>query len=96
MSKVWQTNLPRSVRSELAHHEHARRADHIYQGEKFNSLTHLAATAAALADAVVLVVLAAFNGDSWKVVNKATYGAMNAVRDMFATALTGAIRGASL
>jgi hemolysin III len=71
----------------------------MYYGEKFNALTHLAAAAAALAGAVVLVVLvvlAALNGDPWKVVSVTIYGVTNAVCDMFATALTGAIRGASL
>ena len=61
----------------------------MYYGEKFNALTHLAAGAAALAGAVVLVVLAALNG------NPALRPVTTAF-DMFATALTGAIRGANL
>lgn len=80
----------------MAHDEHARWAEHRYSGEKFNALTHLAAAAAALAGAVVLVVLAGLNGDPWKVVSVTIYGVTNAVCDMFATALTRAIGGASL
>jgi hemolysin III len=46
----------------------------MYQGEKFNALSHLVGTILALAGAIVLVVLAAIGGDPWKVVSVAIYG----------------------
>jgi hemolysin III len=46
----------------------------MYYGEKFNSLTHVVGAALALAGAVVLIVLAARDGDSWKVVSVTIYG----------------------
>ena len=46
----------------------------MYQGEKLNAITHLVAAALALAGAVVLVVLAALDGDAWKVVSVSIYG----------------------
>lgn len=47
----------------------------MYQGERFNALTHLIGALFALSGAVVLVVLAAWSGDAWKVVSFAIYGA---------------------
>jgi hemolysin III len=46
----------------------------MYHGERFNSLTHLVGAVLALAGAVVLVVLAAQDGDPWKVVGVSIYG----------------------
>jgi hemolysin III len=46
----------------------------MYQGEKFNALSHLVGAILALAGAIVLVVLAAARGDPWKVVSVAIYG----------------------
>jgi hemolysin III len=46
----------------------------MYHGEKLNAITHLVAAALALAGAVVLVVLAALDGDPWKVVSVSIYG----------------------
>jgi len=46
----------------------------MYQGEKFNAVSHLIGTVLALAGAIVLVVLAAIEGDPWKVVSFAIYG----------------------
>lgn len=43
-------------------------------GEKFNAVTHVVAAALALPGAVVLVVLAALDGDAWKIVSVAIYG----------------------
>lgn len=43
-------------------------------GEKFNALTHLVGAVLALVGAVVLIVLAALNGDLWKVVSVSIYG----------------------
>ncbi len=46
----------------------------MYQGEKFNAVSHLVGAILALAGAIVLVVLAAVGGDPWKVVSVAIYG----------------------
>jgi hemolysin III len=46
----------------------------MYQGEKFNAVSHLVGAVLALAGAIVLVVLAAIGGDPWKVVGVAVYG----------------------
>jgi len=43
-------------------------------GEKFNAVTHVVAAALALPGSVVLVVLAALDGDAWKIVSVAIYG----------------------
>ena len=48
----------------------------MYYGERFNSITHLAGAALALAGAVVLIVFAAQLGDPWKIVSVSIYGAM--------------------
>lgn len=47
----------------------------MYHGEKFNAWTHLAGAALAVVGAIVLVVLAARQGDPWKVVSVSIYGA---------------------
>lgn len=44
-------------------------------GERFNAISHLIGAALALAGGMVLVVLAAVNGDAWKVVSVSVYGA---------------------
>ena len=46
----------------------------MYYGEKFNALTHFAGAVLALVGAIVLVVLAALDGDPWKVLSVAIYG----------------------
>ncbi|MEO8280967.1 MAG: hemolysin III family protein, partial [Ideonella sp.] len=46
----------------------------MYQGEKLNAITHLVAAVLALIGAVVLVVLAALDGDAWKIVSVSIYG----------------------
>ena len=46
----------------------------LHDGEKFNAVTHLVGAALALAGAVVLVVVAAADGDPWKVVGVSVYG----------------------
>lgn len=46
----------------------------MYYGEKFNALTHLAGAILAIAGVVVLIVLAALDGDPWKVVSVSIYG----------------------
>jgi hemolysin III len=47
----------------------------MYQGERFNGISHLLGAVAALAGALVLVTLAAQQGDGWKVVSFSVYGA---------------------
>ena len=47
----------------------------MYPGEKFNAVTHIVGAVLALAGSVVLVVLAALQGDPWKVAGVAIYGA---------------------
>lgn len=47
----------------------------MYSGERFNSITHLVGAAFALAGLVVLVVVAARQGDPWKIVSFSLYGA---------------------
>jgi hemolysin III len=47
----------------------------MYQGEKFNSFTHLIGTVLAIAGAVVLIVIASIEGNPWKIVSFALYGA---------------------
>jgi channel protein (hemolysin III family) len=47
----------------------------MYYGERFNSFTHLVGTALAIAGAVVLIVMASLEGNAWKIVSFALYGA---------------------
>ena len=47
----------------------------MYPGERFNAITHLIGAALALAGLVVLVVVAARQGDPWKIVSFGIYGA---------------------
>ncbi len=46
----------------------------MYYGEKFNALTHLVGAMLALAGSVALIVLAAQDGDPWKLVSVSIYG----------------------
>lgn len=46
----------------------------MYHGERFNSYSHLTGAVLAITGAVVLVVVAALQGDAWKVVSFAIYG----------------------
>ena len=46
----------------------------MYYGERFNALTHLVGAILAIAGVVVLIVLAALDGDPWKVVSVSIYG----------------------
>jgi hemolysin III len=46
----------------------------MYYGEKFNALTHLVGAVLALVGTVVLIVLAALEGDPWKVLSVSIYG----------------------
>ncbi len=46
----------------------------MYEGERFNSISHLIGAVAALAGLVVVVVVAARQGDPWKIVSFSIYG----------------------
>jgi len=46
----------------------------MYEGERFNSISHLVGAVAALAGLVVVVVVAAQQGDPWKVISFSIYG----------------------
>ena len=46
----------------------------MYKGERFNSISHIIAAAAALAGLVILVVFSARQGDPWKIVSFSIYG----------------------
>ena len=47
----------------------------MYEGERFNSISHLVGAVAALVGMVVLVVLASRQGDLWKIISFSIYGA---------------------
>ena len=47
----------------------------MYHGERFNSISHLLGAMFALAGMVMLIVLAARQGDPWKIVSFSLYGA---------------------
>lgn len=64
----------------------------MYPGERFNSITHLVGAALALAGSVVLVVLAAREGDPWKIVSFSIYGVMLVALYVFST-LYHSVRG---
>jgi hemolysin III len=46
----------------------------VYEGERFNSISHLAGAIAGLAGLVTLIIVAAFSGDPWKMVSFSIYG----------------------
>lgn len=48
----------------------------MYDGEKFNSISHLIGAALAVAGSALLIVLAAHGTDAWKIVSFSIYGAM--------------------
>ena len=57
----------------------------MYHGERLNSHTHLLGAVAAAAGLVVLVVLAAQQGDAWKLVSFSVYGATLFLLYLFST-----------
>jgi hemolysin III len=57
----------------------------MHHGERLNSYTHLFGAVAALAGVAVLVVLAAQQGDAWKLVSFSVYGASLFVLYLFST-----------
>lgn len=64
----------------------------MYHGEKFNALTHLVGAVLALAGTVVLIVMAATEGDPWKVVSVSLYGVTLVLLYSFST-LYHSLRG---
>jgi hemolysin III len=57
----------------------------MYRGERFNSWSHLAGAAVALAGAVMLIVMAALRQDAWKIVSACIYGLTLLVLYVFST-----------
>jgi hemolysin III len=64
----------------------------MYAGERFNSITHLVGTVAAIAGTAVLVTLAALQGDPWKIAGVSIYGA-SLVLLYLASTLYHSVRG---
>lgn len=64
----------------------------MYFGEKFNAVTHIIGAVLALCGTVALVVLAALDGDPWKVVGVSIYGATLVMLYSF-SALYHSLRG---
>ena len=48
----------------------------MYHGERFNAWTHLVGAVLSVIGTVVLIVMAAFTGDPWKIVSVSIFGAM--------------------
>ncbi len=64
----------------------------MYYGEKFNAITHLVGAVLALAGTIVLIVLAAREGDPWKITSVTIYGATLVLLYSF-SALYHSLRG---
>ena len=64
----------------------------MYNGERFNSISHLLGAALALAGSALLIVLASRLGDPWKIVSFSVYGAMLVLLYVFST-LYHSVRG---
>lgn len=57
----------------------------MYEGERFNSITHLVGVALSLIGASVLITLAGVTHDPWKIVSCSVYGALMVALFFFST-----------
>ncbi|MET3107247.1 hemolysin III [Oxalobacteraceae bacterium GrIS 2.11] len=64
----------------------------MYKGEKLNSISHLVGAALVLVGAAVLLTMASFTGDIWKIVSSSIYSLTLLLLYMFST-LYHSIRG---
>jgi hemolysin III len=64
----------RGLRARL--HASAARGSEMHFGERFNSISHMVGTVLSVAGLAALVTMASFEGDPYKVVSFAVYGAM--------------------
>ena len=64
----------------------------MYHGERFNSISHLIGAGLAVLGTAALVVLAAQQGDFWKILSFSIYGAMLVTLYVFST-LYHSVRG---
>ena len=64
----------------------------MYQGEKFNSISHLVGASLVVIGASVLITIAAFTGDAWKIVSSSVYSLTLLLLYLFST-LYHSIRG---
>jgi hemolysin III len=64
----------------------------MHAGERFNAITHLVGTVAAVAGTAVLVTMAALQGDPWKITGVSVYG-VSLVLLYLASTLYHSVRG---
>jgi hemolysin III len=64
----------------------------VYRGERLNGVSHLAGTVLAVAGVVLLTIIAARQGDPWKIVSLAIYGTTLVLLYLFST-LYHSVRG---
>jgi len=57
----------------------------MYEGERFNSISHLAGMVLAVGGTAALVTMAAVEGDAWKIVSFSIYGATLIILYLFST-----------
>ncbi len=65
----------------------------MHKGERFNSISHLAGAVLAIAGTAALIVLAAIQGDGWKIISFSIYGATLVLLYLFSTLYHGIRRG---
>lgn len=66
----------------------------MYHGERFNSISHLVGAALAVVGTVVLIVIAALDGDPWKIISFSIFGSTLSFLYIIST-LYHSIRGPS-
>jgi hemolysin III len=57
----------------------------LYHGERFNSISHLIGAALSLIGASVLITMAAYTGDAWKIASTIVYGFLTVFLFSFST-----------